>query len=175
MMRGITLAATLIALSGCTVQPLYQGDGSVVARTVSNAGVVDLSRISISPARDRTTQDVRNHLIFLFSGGAGEPAQADYDLAISARTSRTSAAAIQRSREQEPTSAVSTVTVQYSLRDRDGRVVAEGRTSSRAAFDVSRQQFAARRAQQDAQDRAAREAAEAVRLSLIRDLNRTGS
>lgn len=49
-----------------------------------------LAAVSISNAGDRITQEVRNQLIFTVSGGAGEPATAQYNVKLSVSSSATS-------------------------------------------------------------------------------------
>ena len=69
-LRAIGRAAAglllLGALAGCQVRPLYSTGGNSEAI---------LSSIGISEADTRVEQQVRNNLIFLLAGGAGEPAQ----------------------------------------------------------------------------------------------------
>ena len=74
-LRAIGRAAAglllLGALTGCQVRPLYSTGGNTEAV---------LSSIGISEADTRVEQQVRNNLIFLLAGGAGEPAQPEYML-----------------------------------------------------------------------------------------------
>jgi LPS-assembly lipoprotein len=68
--------SSLMALSGCQVRPLY-------ANGPSAAGVSALSQsIAVNEITSRYGQEVRNHLIFLLNGGAGEPAGAAYKLEL---------------------------------------------------------------------------------------------
>ena len=159
-------------LASCTVQPLYQADGMVKTLSRDQASSIDLKTIAVSPVSDRVSQQARNHLIFLLGGGAGEPAQPLYTLTMAASVAGAATASIQQGRDEEPTAEATTVSVNYALRDNFGNVLSSGTASSTAALDVSRQQFSALRARADAQNRAAREAAEFVRLGLLRDLGR---
>lgn len=171
LLRGV-LAATLVLatalVSGCTVRPLMatdpvNGDGPGAA----------LASMSIAPVGTRYGQEVRNHLIFLLNGGENQPADPRYALDLDV-TSRTSAAArIQVADDDEPTSEVVTMRAIYRVVDNDtGDVVTQGRREITSAYDVPRQEFAAVRAERDAQDRAARELAELVRLSIGQELAR---
>ncbi len=58
----------------------------------------------------------------------------------------------------------------YTLTDSKGTVVANGNRQFAASYDVPRQEFAALRARIDAENRAARELAELLRLALAQDL-----
>jgi len=126
----------------------------------------------VAPVSDRVSQEVRNHLIFLLSGSAGEPASARYTARLSVSVADASAASIQVGRDDEPTASLVTVNVAYALTDATGNTVGQGSRSAQAPYDVSPQQFAALRAGRDAQNRAAREAAELVRLAIAQDLSR---
>src|SRR6478736_4538781 len=73
--RLVAFAAILTAIAGCQVRPLYsEGAASAPAKK--------LASIEISEAGDRVAQEVRNRLIFLVAGGAGEPANPEYKLAL---------------------------------------------------------------------------------------------
>ncbi len=52
----------------CQVRPLYSDAAPNSAGVTSNAA---LNSIAVAEAKDRVTQEVRNHLIFALSGGAG--------------------------------------------------------------------------------------------------------
>ena len=70
---ALLLVFALPLASACTVRPLYSNPAS----DGTQAGVTaDLSSIAIKPVETRYAQEVRNHLIFLFNGGAGQPAAA---------------------------------------------------------------------------------------------------
>ena len=77
---------------------------------------------------------------------------------------------IQINEENEPTAAIETVRASYTLVDSNGTVVATGNRQFAASYDVPRQEFAAVRAQLDAENRAARELAELLRLAIAQDL-----
>ena len=76
-------------------------------------------------------------------------------------------------RDGEPTSQTVTVTAKYVLRkSADDSVIRSRQVTASASFDVSIQEFANVRALRDAEDRAAREAAEQMRGLLAADLSR---
>lgn len=169
--RLLTLAAlaSFVALAGCTVQPLY---GNSSPSSPGGAMSAQLASVAIAPVGDRVSQEVRNHLIFLLSGGAGAPSAPQYNAQLSVSVSDAAALSIQRGRDDEPTASLVTVRANYVLTDSRGRTVGRGMRSAQAPYDVSSQQFAALRASRDARNRAAREAAELVRLAIAQDLSR---
>ena len=63
--RLVALTAALGALAGCQVRPLY-------SEGASGAPAQKLASIQISDADTRVAQEVRNRLIFLVGGGAGD-------------------------------------------------------------------------------------------------------
>jgi LPS-assembly lipoprotein len=167
---GVILCG-LTTISACTVSPLY-GEAPAVAGVQADVAAV-LSSIAIEPADTRHEQEVRNHLIFLFRGGAGEPVAPAYSLALDV-ASRTQSAALQQvADEDEPTAGIVTLTADYQLtRTATGELAVSGRRQVTAAFDRPRQQYAAARAERDAENRAARELAELIRLGVAQDLLR---
>ena len=169
--RIFTIAAfaCLVALAGCTVQPLY---GNSTPGAPGQTVRADLASVAVAPVSERVSQQVRNHLIFLLSGGAGEPATPQYTVRLSVSVADAAAASIQVGRDDEPTASLVTVTARYVLADSSGATIGQGSRSAQAPYDVSAQQFAALRASRDAQNRAAREAAELVRLAIASDLSR---
>jgi len=170
-LRHVALIALLAAMPGlgaCTVQPLYYNPSSGGVPTGVTA---ELSSISIKPVETRYAQELRNHLIFLLNGGSGQPATARYTLALTVAAVNRSAAVVQRARENEPTAGTVTMTARYVLTETEtGKPVAEGRREIMSSYDVPRQEFAALRAERDAQNRAARELADLLKLALAQDL-----
>jgi LPS-assembly lipoprotein len=167
---ALMIAATVIAVSGCTVQPLYYAKPAEGPIT-SSIGT-ELSAVAIKPPTNRIGQEVRNHLIFLFGGGKGQPAVPRYTLSLVVVAVTDSTATIQVNDQDEPTAAILTAHAGYKLTDSTGRVVGAGDRQFTSSYDVPRQEFAAVRAQIDAENRAARELAELVRLAVAQDLAR---
>lgn len=167
------LALSLAVASGCTVRPL------MATPDVTSSGVASspaMSSIAIAPVDTRYGQQVRNHLIFLLNGGSGQPASARYALDLKITRSSSAAARVQVRTDNEPTASLLTMTAVYKLTDGEtGKVVATGKREISSAYDVPRQEFAALRAARNAEDRAARELAEQLRLALGQDLARAGS
>jgi len=165
----VVLALPLAA--ACTVKPLYSNP---VTGTGTQAAVTaDLSSISIKPVDQRYAQQVRNHLIFLFNRGAGQPAAAAYTLTLAVTAIHESAAVVQVGDDNEPTAGTVTVTADYTLAGtKSGEVVASGRRQITSSYDVPRQEFAAYRARLNAEDRAARELAELLNLAIAQQLSK---
>lgn len=163
----VGLAALLAA--GCTVQPLYSPAPGESALSAPAA----LASIGVAEVDSRVGQQVRNRLIFLFGGGAGQPASADYELEIKVLAVTENALAIQTTVTDEPTAEKVTVSVNYRLvRTSDGVTVSNRKTRATASYDVSGQEFANTRAERDAENRAAGEVAERIRALVAADLKR---
>lgn len=168
----IGLAAVALALPACTVRPLYS------SAPLATSGVpvgADLSSIAIKPALTRYGQEVRNHLVFLLSGGRGEPAEPRYSLDLNVSVLQESAASIQVATENQPTAATITVIGSFILTDMQGKKIGEGSQRIVSSYDVPLQEFAALRARRDAENRAARELAELLRLVIAQELTKSWS
>lgn len=149
-------------LSACQVRPLY---------SQTNAVAQNLAAIKFSPASSRVGQEVRNHLIFLTSGGAGEPAKADYTVDLSAGSSLNSVLVVDTADTARAGQLV--VSGSYTLRRlSDGEIIKAGNRSATSLVDFPVQEFAKLRAIRDAENRAARELAELVRADLAAVLAR---
>lgn len=178
VLRRIVCASMIGALalvSACTVRPLYSNAPlSPGSRTSANS---ELASIAIKPVKSRYAQQVRNNLIFGFGRGAGEPASPVYSLDLGVTEAVESAALVQvGTDEDEPTAGSVTLTAAYRLADaKTGVVISSGKRSVTSSFDKPRQEFASYRAQIDAENRAARELAEALQLSIAQDLVRLGN
>ena len=70
--RPALLVVAALMLASCQVRPLY-------APEASEAGApARLAAVQIKPVTTREAQQVRNQLVFLLNGGAGEPDQAPH-------------------------------------------------------------------------------------------------
>ncbi|TPM28770.1 LPS assembly lipoprotein LptE [Mesorhizobium sp. B2-3-4] len=175
LLRRIALAGlvgSLALVSACTVRPLYS---SAPLANGSSANA-ELASIAVKPVKTRYAQQVRNNLIFGFGRGAGEPASPLYSLDLGVTEAVDSAALVQNGTdEDEPTAGSVTLTAGYTLTDaKTGAVIAVGKRAITSSFDRPRQEFASYRAQIDAENRAARELAQALQLSIAQDLVRHG-
>ena len=168
------LIGSLALVSACTVRPLYSNAPlSPGSNATANS---ELASIAIKPVKTRYAQQVRNNLIFGFGRGAGEPASPVYSLDLTVTEAVESSALVQVQTDQdEPTAGSVTLTASYTLTDmQTGAVVTVGKRAITSSFDRPRQEFASYRAQIDAENRAARELAEALQLSIAQDLVRHG-
>jgi LPS-assembly lipoprotein len=173
-LAACAVVAALALVSACTVRPLYSNQPLSPGSQVGAAA--ELASISIKPVKTRYAQQVRNNLIFAFGQGSGEPASAAYSLDLGVTELVESAAIVQvQTEEDEPTAGTVTLTANYVLRDNaTGAVIALGKRSIPSSFDRPRQEYAAYRAQIDAENRAARELADLLRLAIAQDLTRHG-
>jgi len=152
------LAAAAALVSGCGWQPLY-------GPTASGAQLTDVMRtVDISLVPGRVGQRIRNELIFQTTGGGEAAEKSKYRLDIAVRESILNTAVEQTG---DPSGQVYQLYTQYKLvRIEDGKVVMEGHSNARAAFDKADSVFADVRAKRDAEDRSARTISEAIRLRL---------
>ncbi|MBN9024260.1 MULTISPECIES: LPS assembly lipoprotein LptE [Kaistia] len=154
---GLAALALGVLAAGCTVQPIYMpiASGPNVA--------ADLSAIQVEDVSDRVGQEVRNNLIFGFTGG-GNPAPPRYELTMRV-TSADARLGFERD-ETAPAYSV-TVTVAYQLKEiATGKVILRSINRGVASYDRSNQAFANQRAQIDAQNRAAQSVADDIQLRL---------
>ncbi|MEK1889935.1 MAG: LPS assembly lipoprotein LptE [Phyllobacterium sp.] len=164
--------------SGCQVRPLYSDPGPVGSTAAGVSGSVRsrLATVSVNPAADRVTQEVRNNLIFLFGGGSGEPTHVAYTLQLGIISQNISLALIQNAtndKSGQPTAGSIRMTGNYVLtRASDGQVIGRGSRLVNAGYDAPRQQYAVQRAYRDAYNRAAAEVAQAIHLSVAQDLTK---
>jgi LPS-assembly lipoprotein len=145
-------------LAGCTVQPVYgsRPDGGGVGQA--------LAGVAIDPVDSRIAQEVRNKLIFYMTGGAGETSNPQYRMKLRV-TSSESKLGISRT-GSAPVHSVS-VTASYTLTPVGSEQVLIRETAhGTASYDRSNQNFANIRALLDAENRAAAQAADEVRLRL---------
>jgi LPS-assembly lipoprotein len=175
--RHLVLGALVVcglAVAGCTVRPLYSdaplGESGASAKA-------ELASISVKPVSSRYAQQVRNNLIFGLYGGGEAPADPAYSLSLDVSELVESAARVQiRTDVDQPTAGRVTLTAAYRLTDaRTGATVATGKRSISSSYDRPSQEFATYRAQIDAENRAAHELAELLRLAIAQDLSRPRS
>jgi LPS-assembly lipoprotein len=168
---ALVCAAVSLALTACQVRPLYLDSAPNAAGLTTN---VALNSIAVKEVESRLAQEVRNQLIFALSGGAGEPASPAYTLDLGVTSQTVNAALSQNASGNvgQPTAGRMVVSSLYVLRDASGNKVASGKRIATASFDFPLQQFASLRAQRDAENRAARELADMLKLALAADLAR---
>lgn len=161
--RRLVLAAGLAGLTllaGCQVRPLYSESTGVGQK---------LANVEFSDPKTRIEQVVRNHLIFLATGGAGEAAHPLYEVKLSATSTSSSILDLTNdddtvSVQNIPVAGRVSVKVTYTLtRLSDQKVLKSATREVVSQIDVPGQSFAKLRAIRDAENRAAREAAEFIR------------
>lgn len=158
----LSAVATMALLQACQVRPLYDETSGAAQK---------LASIGFSEASDRVSQVVRNHLIFLTSGGAGEPEAPEYQVELDVE-SQTIGVLLEQSSDTANAGRV-VVTADYSLtKTSDSTVLRTGRRQAVALVDFPSQEFAKLRAIRDAENRAARQLAELVRADLATVLGR---
>lgn len=161
----ISTAGLMLALAGC--QPLYTSTDGSVGQLGSQQGSA-LSSILISPVSTRTAQQVRNHLIFLLSGGSS-PTNPAFKLKI--RVSSTSSTTASRLDATGKTAGKVLTSVSYELYDNSkNKITHRGTRTASASYDQTSQSFSNERAKLDAENRSAKSAAEQIRLAIAADL-----
>jgi LPS-assembly lipoprotein len=162
---GRLLAVVILgALTGGCFQPMY------AERTVTGEpalreklSAVDVSEITtVSPADARLGVELRNGLIFSFTGG-GSPAPPTHKLVVRMSTTRTSALVdITTARPDIENYAID---VSYELREiATNRPVMRANTFARVSYDIpgQEQRFARVRGLRDAESRATKQIAENI-------------
>lgn len=158
----ITSTLVVLALSSCTLQPLNstKPDAALAPTALSN--------IEILSVNNRVGQQVRNQLIFALNGGK-EPVGAVHSLKLIV-VARKAALSVVTS-TKAPTAAQVTVSTIYTLKQKaDGEIIATGTRQAIASYDRTNQSFANQRAERDAENRAANEVAEQLRLIIAATL-----
>lgn len=160
----------LMAVSACTVEPLHASrpDSQIASGQIGTSTRDILAATKVDPVNTRVAQQVRNALLFSMNGGRLNPG-GQYSLSLNI-VSASSNLSINND-SLAPTSARVTITANYKLRDVSTRqIVAAGRRSSFAAYDRTPQSFANERAQRDAENRAAKEVAQQLRLAVAQNI-----
>ncbi|MEZ5873009.1 MAG: LPS assembly lipoprotein LptE [Nitratireductor sp.] len=161
---AVAAIAASLSLQACVFQPLY---GNSPDNTAGVAAV--LSSVSVSQVDTRVGQQVRNHLLFLFQGGRGA-AEPRYELRIRAADSNRQIAASQVARTT--TAGTVSITVSYDLIELGTNTRIDGGSRvGNAAYDRTGQSFANLRAIRDAENRAATDVAEQIRLAVAARLS----
>ena len=155
MLAALAVTAAL-GLAGCGFQPLY---GTTAGG--SRLGAV-MAGVDVTPIPGRVGQRLRNELIFENTGG-GAAAPATYKLDIVIRESLINEL-VQISGNAK--GEVYQLDATFRLISRDGRVVLEGKATSRASFERFQTIFSNVRAQVDAENRAARTVADTIRTRI---------
>ncbi len=158
LIKGLSIVIVAGALSACGFTPLY-GEREGGVRTDA-----ELQQIQVIPIESsRTGHDIYNALIDRLSP-YGEPDDPDYQLRIRLNERREGVAI---ERDASITRYNYRLLAEYSLLDvRTGNVIHEGRSRSIASYNVVESQFATLVARRDAEERAAMELSEDIKLRL---------
>jgi LPS-assembly lipoprotein len=144
----VTLAA---ALSAC--RPMY-GQTSMGSDTASELAAVE---VAIIPGR--VGQQIRNELIFLFTGG-DHAAVPNYKLDV---VFRQSVLSVLFKRTDDAAGQIYSIDATFTLREINGKtVLMNGRSHARAAFDKHKSTYSNIRAERDAKNRAAKDIAKDI-------------
>lgn len=178
MKKVAVLAAsvcTIALLAGCTVKPLY-GTGNPVTVGASSGSIpAELASIGVPPVNTRPAQQVRNHLIFLLYGGAGQPAAPAYELQLIVKSALGGGIPVKVGGSPLAGRTLRLAGA-YNLVDaKTDKLIVSGRRTIRATFGSTSQEFANVRAQRDAENRAAKELAEMLRLDLVTKLDQAAT
>ena len=156
------LAACGLALQACQVQPLY-ATNTLTAQNLASVG--------IDTVDNRVAQVLRNRLIFLYSGGKGEPASPAYTMNLS--FSGQASAALREELSEGITAQRYSATARFVLTDtKTKKIVGSGTRKVTTFYDQTTQEFANLRALRDAEDRAAEQLAEIIRADTASILSR---
>jgi LPS-assembly lipoprotein len=151
------LAVTaVISLAGCGIQPLYGTTAGGSRLAAAMAGV------DVTPIPGRVGQRVRNELIFENTGGSGQVGRT-YKLDIVIKESVINEL-VQITGDAK--GQVYELDATFKLIGNDGRVVLEGKATSRAAYERFETIFSNVRARYDAENRAARTVAESIKVRI---------
>jgi LPS-assembly lipoprotein len=145
-----------ISLAGCGIQPLYGTTAGGSRLAAAMAGV------DITPIPGRVGQRVRNELIFENTGGSGQTGTTyKLDIVIKESVINELVKITGDAKGQ-----VYELDATFKLISNDGRVVLEGKATSRAAYERFETIFSNVRARYDAENRAARTVAESIKVRI---------
>ena len=162
MSRIIIAFMAVLFLSACQFQPLH-GD-----RAAGQSG--GLAQVGVASVDSRVAQQVRNHLLFLLNGGFSSD-EKTHEARLSVNFNNRQSAALPG--VEDTTAGTVTVHARYDLVDlKTNETVASGSRDAIASYDRTGQVLANNRATRDAENRAAKEVAEALRLAIASHMSR---
>jgi len=153
---AVLVVTAAMSLAGCGIQPLYGTTAGGSRLAAAMAGV------DVTPIPGRVGQRVRNELIFENTGGSGQTGTT-YKLDIVIKESLTNEL-VKISGDAK--SQVYELDATFKLISNDGRVVLEGKATSRAPYERFETIFSNVRARYDAENRAARTVAESIKVRI---------
>jgi LPS-assembly lipoprotein len=155
--RVALVATVAFALAGCGFKPLY------AVGTTPDGMRSYFGQVFVEPIAGRQGVHLRNQLLDAMTP-SGTPSGAAYNLNVQLSDVK-EGLAIQEN--TQITRYNYTLTARYELRDAvSGEVLDKGMARAIAAYNVVDSQFGTQSAERDAQDRAAREVGEDIRLRL---------
>jgi LPS-assembly lipoprotein len=162
--RALSLATVLLSasLGGCIFQPMYaetplQGSGPSLNQALRDVDVVEI--------RGRIGNELRNDLIYELSGGQGNRTGAPYRLTLVANISSFDPVIDPQSGRSAAKMIAFDIT--YKLHDVvQDKIVLTETAIARVSVDSGSQLFANMRAKRDAENRAAKVAADQIRARL---------
>ena len=165
--RAVVVAAAAISLAGCGFRPLY------AVGTTPDGMSSYFGQVYVDPIPGRQGVHLRNQLLDAMTPG-GTPSSAAYNLNVQLNDTK-EGLAIQEN--TQITRYNYTLTAKYELRDAvSNEVLDKGTARAIAAYNVVDSQFGTQSAERDAQERAAREVGEDIRLRIgLYFENRIGS
>jgi LPS-assembly lipoprotein len=158
------LAAILFAAlaAGCMFQPMYAQTPLFGSGPSLNDALRDVDVVKID---GRIGNELRNDLIYELTGGEGNRSNAPYQLTLVAEV--TSFNPVVDNQSGRSLSNIISFDITYRLHDVvQNRVVLTEKALARVSIDASQQRFANLRAVRDAENRAAKIAAEQIRARL---------
>jgi LPS-assembly lipoprotein len=165
LLRPSLVVLTALSLGGC-FQPLHGGGGTGLASPATAGSTASgMAAIDILPVDGRVGQQIRNNLIFAFTGGSAAPAPL-YRLDISVQVIGTQTAVVDPYTDR-PEVETAGVDAAFTLTQiGTGAPAFSGKAFGRATYTRSRQRYASVRAQRDAEDRAATIVVQQIRAQL---------
>lgn len=155
--RAAVLAAAAISLAGCGFRPLY------AVGTTPDGMSSYFGQVYVDPIPGRQGVHLRNQLLDAMTPD-GTPTNAAYNLNVQLSDTK-EGLAIQEN--TQITRYNYTLTAKYELRDAvSNEVLDKGTARAIAAYNVVDSQFGTQSAERDAQERAAREVGEDIRLRI---------
>ena len=172
--RLVATLAMLTFLASCTVEPLNAtSSGRLSADGTSSSVQQIMKTMSVDAVNARVAQQVRNNLLFELNGGKLEPGG---QYRVSLRVSPGTRSLAIEGDSLSTTSAQASVTVTYRLiENATNKPIAQGVRRAYASYDQTPQKYANERAIRDAQNRAAKEVAQRVRLAIAKALSSDNS
>ena len=167
--RLLGTLALLTFLASCTVEPLNATSSSRLTSDGTSASVQEVMKsITVDAVDTRVAQQVRNNLLFELNGGKLEPGG---QYRVNLRVSPSTRSLAIEGDSLSTTSAQATITVSYRLIDNaTNKPISEGVRRAFASFDQTPQKYANERSARDAQNRAAKEVAQRLRLAIAKAL-----